>query len=105
MRARIRKTQGLRVFALLVLLAACARPLPPQEPRLSLAGLTETEAIQRLGQPDAENPGPPRSLTWTNVDATRLSWRQGDIAAFRCTVTAFVEQGRIVAYQRHGNAC
>ena len=49
--------------------------------------------------------GPPRELTWTNVDATRLSYWPGDIAAFRCTVTAFVEEGRIAAYHRHGNGC
>lgn len=92
-------------LALPLLLAACAGPLAPQEPRLDLTGMTEAEAVQRLGQPDAESPGPPRSLTWTNVDASRVSLMPGDVAAFRCTVTAFVERGRIAAFQRHGNGC
>ena len=92
------------VLALLAGLGACA-PVPPQEPRISLAGLTEAEAVQRLGPPDAVEAGPPRVLTWTNVDATRVGWRPGDIAAFRCTVTAFIEQGRVAAFRRHGNGC
>ena len=104
MRALARGRPGLRALALLAGLGACS-PIPPQEPRISLTGLTEAAAIQRLGPPDAVESGPPRALTWTNVDATRVGWRPGDIAAFRCTVTAFIEQGRVAAFRRHGNGC
>ena len=100
--------QSVSGLLLLAALAGCGAPQPLLPP-LDLSGLTEAEATRRLGQPDGVDPGPPRVLIWTNVDATWVpygyGYGYGRIAAFRCTVTAFVEGGRIAAYARHGNGC
>ena len=93
-----------RVLLLALALAGCAPP-PPLEPRLDLAGLSEADAVRQLGIPDAVDPGPPRRLIWTGVDATRVPSSFGPETMFRCTVTAFVDAGRIASYSRQGNGC